>query len=61
MKLQKLSKKALAERMHIRRTKVDSTLDRKGAGMTLTTLAYAARALGQQVEVRLVHEVTPAA
>ena len=56
MKLQKVTKKALAERMHTSRTAVDRALDRNDAGMTLATLASAARALGQRVEVRLVPE-----
>ncbi len=56
MKLQKVTKKALAQRMHTRRTAVDRALDQNDAGMTLATLASAARALGQRVEVRLVPE-----
>ncbi|UZE24865.1 helix-turn-helix domain-containing protein [Pseudomonas sp. B21-056] len=54
MKLQKVTKKALAERMHTSRTAVDRALDQNDAGMTLATLASAARALGQRVEVKLV-------
>ena len=54
MKAQKISKKALAERMHTSRTAVDRALDQNDAGMTLATLASAARALGHRVEVRLV-------
>lgn len=53
MKLQKVSKTALAERMHTSRTVVDRVLDENDPGMTLATLASAARALGQHVEVRL--------
>ncbi|MBV6289457.1 XRE family transcriptional regulator [Pseudomonas aegrilactucae] len=54
MKAQHVSKKALAERMHTSRTAVDRALDQHDAGMTLATLASAARALGQRVEIRLV-------
>ncbi|TFY91009.1 Fis family transcriptional regulator [Pseudomonas nabeulensis] len=54
MKAQKISKKALAERMHTSRTAVDRALDQNDSGMTLATLASAARALGQRVEVRLI-------
>lgn len=54
MKLQKLTKKALAERMHTSRAAVDRALDQNDPGMTLATLSSAARALGQRVEVRLV-------
>ncbi|MCJ8203071.1 helix-turn-helix domain-containing protein [Pseudomonas sp. RGM2987] len=56
MRLQKVTKKALAERMHTSRTAVDRALDQNDAGMTLATLASAARALGQRVEVKLVPE-----
>ncbi|HEY0289410.1 MAG TPA: XRE family transcriptional regulator [Pseudomonas sp.] len=56
MKAQRVTKKALAERMHTSRTAVDRALDQNDAGMTLATLASAARALGQRVEVRLVPE-----
>ena len=59
MKVQKVSKKALAERMHTSRTAVDRALDQNDAGMTLATLASAARALGQRVEVRLVPNSDP--
>lgn len=56
MKIKRMSKKALAERMHTSRTAVDRALDHNDSGMTLATLASAARALGQRVEVRLVPE-----
>ncbi|MFJ4344160.1 XRE family transcriptional regulator [Pseudomonas sp. NPDC089401] len=54
MKHQNMTKKALAERMHTSRTAVDRALDQNDSSMTLATLASAARALGQRVEVRLV-------
>ncbi len=56
MKQQRVSKKALAERMNTSRTVVDRALDQSDPGMTLATLACAARALGQRVEVRLIPE-----
>lgn len=56
MAAQKVTKKALAERMHTSRTAVDRALDQNDSGMTLATLASAARALGQRVEIRLVSE-----
>lgn len=56
MRAQRVTKKSLAERMHTSRTAVDRALDQNDAGMTLATLASAARALGQRVEVRLVPE-----
>nr|WP_245362880.1 XRE family transcriptional regulator [Pseudomonas sp. BP8] len=54
MKAQKMTKKALAERMHTSRAAVDRALDHNDPGMTLATLSSAARALGQRVEVRLI-------
>lgn len=57
MKTQHISKKELADRMHTSRTAVDRALDQNDAGMTLATLASAARALGQRVEVRLIPEL----
>lgn len=56
MASQRISKKVLADRMHTSRTAVDRALDQNDAGMTLATLASAARALGQRVEVRLIPE-----
>ncbi|EZQ19216.1 helix-turn-helix domain-containing protein [Halopseudomonas bauzanensis] len=50
MTARKMTKTALAERMHTSRAAVDQD----DPGMTLATLASAARALGQRVEVRLV-------
>ncbi|MGV8842906.1 MAG: Fis family transcriptional regulator [Pseudomonas sp.] len=60
MKAQHVSKKALAERMQTSRTVVDRVLDQNDTGMTLATLASAARALGQRVEVRLVADTADA-
>ncbi|MCY1186664.1 hypothetical protein D9M73_275570 [compost metagenome] len=54
MKAQRISKMTLAQRMHTSRTLVTRVLDAEDAGMTIATLANAARALGQSVEVRLV-------
>ncbi|WDY59663.1 XRE family transcriptional regulator [Pseudomonas sp. PSKL.D1] len=56
MKAQNVTKKALAERMHTSRTAVDRALDENDPGMTLATLASAARALGQRIEIRLLPE-----
>lgn len=56
MATQKVTKKTLAERMHTSRTAVDRVLDQNDAGMTLATLASAACALGQRVEIRLAPE-----
>ncbi len=58
MKEQHVSKKNLADCMHTSRTAVDRALDQNDPGMTLATLASAARALGQRVEIRLVPEHT---
>lgn len=56
MKQQKVTKTALAARMHTSRTLVTRALDQDDAGMTIATLSNAARALGQRVEVRLIPE-----
>lgn len=61
MKNQHVSKTALAERMQTSRTVVTRVLDRDDAGLTIATLANAARALGQRVEVRLIPEDETAA
>jgi DNA-binding Xre family transcriptional regulator len=60
MKEQHISKKALAERMHTSRTAIDRALDEDDAGMTLATLASAARALKCRVEIRLLPEESAA-
>nr|WP_298168366.1 Fis family transcriptional regulator [uncultured Pseudomonas sp.] len=54
MKARHINKMVLAQRMHTSRTVVTRVLDANDAGMTIATLANAARALGQRVEVRLV-------
>ncbi|MDT4832291.1 Helix-turn-helix domain protein [compost metagenome] len=54
MKTQHVTRTALAERMQTSRTVVTRVLDKDDAGLTIATLANAARALGQRVEVRLV-------
>ncbi|GLK88013.1 helix-turn-helix domain-containing protein [Pseudomonas turukhanskensis] len=56
MKAQRVSKSALAQRMQTSRTVVGRVLDADDAGLTLATLANAARALGQRVEIRFVPE-----
>ncbi|HMV38286.1 MAG TPA: helix-turn-helix transcriptional regulator [Plasticicumulans sp.] len=53
MKAQKLSKKAMAERMGTSRAALDRVLDENDPGMTLATLARAARALGKRVEIKV--------
>ncbi|POA78016.1 helix-turn-helix transcriptional regulator [Pseudomonas sp. DP16D-R1] len=58
MKAQHMTVVALAKRMHTSRTVVTRVLDAEDAGMTIATLANAARALGQSVEVRLVPDKT---
>ncbi|QEU28919.1 XRE family transcriptional regulator [Pseudomonas luteola] len=60
MKEGKITKKALAERMHTSRTLVDRALDERDPGMTIATLANAAKAVGRRVEIRLLPEHEPA-
>lgn len=54
MKAQHINRVTLARRMNTSRTLVTRVLDAEDAGMTIATLANAARALGQSVEVRLI-------
>lgn len=53
MKEQKLTKKAMAERMRTSRAAVDRALDANDPGMTLATLARAAQALGKRVQIKV--------
>ena len=53
MKEQKLTKKAMAERTHTSRAALDRVLDENDPGMTLATLARAARVLGKRVEIKV--------
>lgn len=51
MKAEKITKKAMAERMHTSRAHLDRLLDASDTGMTLETMARAAQALGRQLRV----------
>jgi predicted XRE-type DNA-binding protein len=53
MKAQKLTKTALAEKMHTSRAALNRLLDTKDTSMTLATLASVAAALGKHVRVEL--------
>ncbi len=53
MKAEKLTKKALAERMHTSRSHLDRLLDANDTGLTLDTLSRAAQALGRRLKVEL--------
>ena len=54
MVAQKLTKTALAKRMHTSRSALDRLLDESDTSLTLTTLASAAAALGKTVKIELV-------
>lgn len=54
MKAEKLTKKALAERMHTSRANLDRLLSTDDTGLTLETLTRAAQALGRRLRVELV-------
>ena len=62
MKAQQLTKAQLATRMHTSRAALNRLLDENDPGLTLTTLASAAAALGRRVDIRLAppHETTKA-
>lgn len=53
MKVQKLSKTAMATKMHTSRAALNRLLDATDTSLTLTTLASAAAALGKRVRVEL--------
>ncbi len=53
MKVQKLSKTAMAAKMHTSRAALNRLLDATDTSLTLTTLASAAAALGKRVRVEL--------
>jgi transcriptional regulator with XRE-family HTH domain len=53
MKAQQLTKAQLAARMHTSRAALNRLLDENDPGLTLTTLASAAAALGRRVDIRL--------
>ena len=52
MKAQQLTKAQLATRMHTSRAALNRLLDENDPGLTLTTLASAAAALGRRVDIR---------
>lgn len=52
-KAQRLSKKAMAERMHTSRSHLDRILDASDTGLTLETLSRAAQVVGRRVRVEL--------
>jgi predicted XRE-type DNA-binding protein len=54
MKVQKLSKRRLAELMHTSRTQVDRVLDPNEGNVTLETLQRAAAIVGRRVQVALI-------
>lgn len=54
MKAQKLTKTAMAAKMHTSRASLNRLLDEDDTSLTLTTLASAANALGQKIHVGLV-------
>jgi predicted XRE-type DNA-binding protein len=54
MEAQKLTKTALAKRMHTSRSALNRLLDESDTSLTLTTLASAASALGKTVKIELV-------
>ena len=53
MKVQQLTKTALAKRMHTSRAALNRLLDENDPSLTLTTLASAAAALGKKVNLQL--------
>jgi DNA-binding Xre family transcriptional regulator len=56
MKARKLTKTALAQKMHTSRAALNRLLDSEDTSLTLTTLAGAAAALGKKIRFELVSE-----
>jgi predicted XRE-type DNA-binding protein len=54
MRSQKLTKTALAEKMHTSRAALNRLLDATDTSLTLTTLASAAAALGKKIRIELI-------
>jgi DNA-binding Xre family transcriptional regulator len=54
MKEQRVTKQALAQRMATSRSQLDRLLDPDNATIQLDTVARAARALGKQLQIKLV-------
>jgi len=54
MKRQKLTKTAMAEKMHTSRAALNRLLDEKDTSLTLATLSSAAAALGKKLRLELV-------
>lgn len=53
MQSQKLTKTAMAEKMHTSRAALNRLLDDRDTSLTLTTLASAATALGKKLRIEL--------
>ena len=53
MKVEGVTKSALAERMKTSRSSLDRLLDKNDTGLTIETLTKAARALGRKVRIEL--------
>lgn len=53
MKVQKLTKTAMAERMHTSRAALNRLLDQEDTSLTLATLASALAALGKRMEFKI--------
>ncbi len=53
MKAQRLTKTALAEKMHTSRAALNRLLDESDTSLTLTTLVSAAAALGKKIKIEL--------
>ena len=53
MKAQKLSKTAMAERMHTSRAALNRLLDEEATSLTLATLASALAVLGKRMEFKM--------
>jgi predicted XRE-type DNA-binding protein len=60
MKEKKLSKKAMAERLHTSRSQVDRLLDPQNTAVSLSTITKAAGVVGKTIRVQMVGLAAPA-
>jgi len=54
MKVQRISKKAMAERMGTSRSQLDRLLDPSNASVQLSTIARAARVVGKRLRIEMI-------
>ncbi len=59
MRRKRITKKAMAEQLGTSRSQVDRLLDPKQAGVTINTLAKAAKVVGKRLKIQVIEEPSP--